>query len=149
MLQISAVEFRRRLAGLEDVSQTVETDEGMRDLAIDFVLALKDVFGDSLDRKTVWNRISNGISIAANKCGGKVDSFIAEALEFVKASPEGVVTNDKLKRVNAEIKGQPKDWQMAFIKSCLTYRTLILLEAREISNDKFLWKEFNDRRNGR
>lgn len=145
MLQISAEEFRRKLAGLQDDKVITEYENlAIRELCIDLVLVLREVFGDSLDRKTLWHRISNAITVAAHKCGGRAERFIAECLDFVKADESGVVRSEGLKKIYQEVKCKDKDWQIAFIKECLTYKNLILLEAREVASTKATRRVQND-----
>lgn len=147
MLRISAEEFRRKLAGLESTERNSDAEnQEMMKLGIDLVIVLRNVFGDSLDRKTLWHRIGNGISVAAHKCAGSAEKFIAETLDYVKADESAVVVNDKLKAVHKTVKGQSKDWQMSFIRTCLTYKNLLMLEAREIATDRFVRKEYEQGR---
>jgi hypothetical protein len=140
-VEISAEGFRRRLAGLEnpEIKKDDADKQEMREIAISLVLALREVYGSSLERKALWQRIANGLNVAKSKSGGFADRFIVEALDFVRADPNLVVGNARLIDIYKRIKGQPKDWQMLFIRECVVYRNLLLLEARaRITSDKEL-----------
>ncbi|MCL2752059.1 MAG: hypothetical protein FWE62_04810, partial [Firmicutes bacterium] len=87
MLQYTAEQFRQRLAGLESPEKRFSEEElaALRLTGVETVKAMRDVFGAALDRKTVWERVSNGITIAAAKSGGRGDKFLAAMLDYVKA----------------------------------------------------------------
>jgi len=131
-IQFSAEEFRRRLAGLEAPEARFDQPEisDMKQLAGRLVLALREVFGSALDRKTVWERIANGIPIASSKSGGKGDKFIAALLEYIKAEPNVCVGNDALILAVEEITQLSPEAQRAFIRICVEYRMLLCIDAR-------------------
>jgi len=137
MIQFSAEQFRQRLAGLESPERRFDEDEieDMKTVAVLMIRALRDVFGDSLDRKTVWERISGGIVVAAAKTGGSQfsigDKFIAALLDHVKASANAVVGSDNLKAATAAVNQMSRDGQRQFIRTCVEYRMILCLEARE------------------
>ena len=133
MQPISAEQFRQRLAGLASPEKRFTEDEleDMKGIAVRMVRALRDVFGASLDRKTVWERIANGITVAAAKSGGKTDKYLAEMLAYVKAEANQVVGSDALKAVKDTLETLTADQQRQFIRVCVEYRMLLCLEARE------------------
>lgn len=52
-------------------------------------------YGDDLERKKMWTRISNGIQASLSKSNGSVDSFVQNILVFIHAKPE-FLTKDVL-----------------------------------------------------
>jgi len=133
MLQFSAEQFRQKLASLEAPEKKFNEDEleMLKTVAVEMIKAMRDVFGGSLDRKTVWERISNGIPIAAAKSGGKGDKFLAALLDYVKAEANFVVSSDGMKRVLETVVRMTPETQRQFIRTCVEYRMLLCLEARE------------------
>ena len=130
--QISADAFRQRLAGLENPEQRftpAERDEMTAHGKL-FVLAIREVFGSTLDRITVWERTSNGIVIAAAKSGGLLRRFVAAMLDYVKAEANVVAGNETLAQFIAATDGKGEDWQRQFIRACVTDRMLLVIEAR-------------------
>jgi CO dehydrogenase/acetyl-CoA synthase gamma subunit (corrinoid Fe-S protein) len=131
--QISAKEFRIRLAALENPEQKFAEDDlqKIKIQSVQFILVLREVYGEVLDRKKVWERITNGLPVAAAKSMGKIDKFIADMLAYVHANANAVVGNDTLKALVDELKYESKEYQRLFIRYCVEYRMLIALAARE------------------
>ena len=128
----SAERFRQKLAGLES-PETRFSDAELEVLkagGVKFILALREVFGSSLDRKTIWERISNGMTIAAAKSGGKGDKFFVEMIEYVKADANAVVGNAQMIQAAADIMRMSPETQRQFIRACVEYRMLLCLQAR-------------------
>lgn len=130
--RISAEEFRRRLAGLESPERKFDEYElqAIKLEGVQFVLALREVYGQTLDRKKIWERITNGLPVAAAKSMGRIDKFIAEMLAYVHADANAVVGNPALKKIVDEINCKTKEHQRQFIRFCVEYRMLIALAAR-------------------
>lgn len=92
---LTAEEFRRQLAGLEDVRGTAAfSTEAFREHATNFVVALALAFNRrALDATTLWTRIDSAIKRGVTAAqGGDVDALISSALSHVKASPNAVVS---------------------------------------------------------
>ena len=139
MLQLSAEQFRQKLAGLEAPEKNFTEDEHamLKAVAVDMVKAMRDVFGHALDRMTVWDRISNGITVAAAKSGGRGDRFIAAMLDYIKAEPSSVVTSGVLKPVAETVCRMTPETQRQFIRTCVEFRLLLCLQAREeVQNER-------------
>ena len=133
MQKFSAEEFRRKLAGLETPETRFSPDDvnAMKQLGVQLVLALREVFGSGLDRKTLWERISNGIPLASSKSGGRGEKFLVELLDYVKSEANVVVGSEKLRLITASIMHLSPESQRQFIRICVEYRMLLCLEARE------------------
>jgi len=133
MLQISAETFRQKLAGLESPEKHFSEEE-LADLhagAVDLIKSLHGVYGATLDRKAVWERISNGIPVAAAKSGGRGEKFLAEMLDYVKAEAGMVASSDALKKATVFLLAASPEAQRQFIRICVEYRMLLCLKARE------------------
>ncbi|GHU37757.1 hypothetical protein FACS1894105_10440 [Clostridia bacterium] len=141
--QISAEKFRQRLAGLENPEQTFSNEqlEEMHKDAQNLILALREVFGDKLDRKTLWDRITHGIEVSSSKSGGKVDKFIAELLDYVKAEPNSVVRSESLGSFIKKSASFSQEYQRQFIRTCVIYRMLLVISAREAATHKTIETE--------
>jgi len=133
MVQYSAESFRRKLAGLEALETKFSNEEveKMKILGVELVKALRNVFGSSLDRMSLWNRISNGLSIAAAKSQGKVDKFFVGLLDYVRAEAHIVASNESLITISDKLLGMSPEQQRMFIRICAEYRMLLCLQARE------------------
>jgi hypothetical protein len=139
MQVINAEQFRQKLAGLESPETRFNDAEivVMKATGVEMIKALRNVFGPSLDRKTVWERISNGITIAAAKSGGKGDKFLSGMLDYVKSEANSVVGSDALKNVMEKIISMTIESQRQFIRICVEYRMLLCLQARdEVETEK-------------
>jgi hypothetical protein len=142
MQQYSAQQFREKLAGVSDPRILASNDnETMKSTGVALVMALRDVFGSSLDRKTLWERISNGMAIAARKSGGRTDRFIAALLEYVRAEANTVVGSEKLKAIVDSLLAYGENDQRAFVNTCAQYRMLLCLQAREDAQEEKRLKE--------
>ena len=133
MNQYTAEAFRQKLAGLESPEKrltTIETEK-IKNLSVKMIRALHKVFGEGLDRKTVWERISNGIIVSSAKSGGNGSKFLAELLDYVKASPGMVASNDDLKDLTIAMASGTPEVQRHFIRTCVEYRLLLCLEVRD------------------
>ena len=81
-------EFRRKLAGLDAPEfRPSMTPAVIKDTCIRFVSILADLFGDDLDRMTLWSRIDTALATSLGKVGSSddVDSFASLCLEHVRA----------------------------------------------------------------
>ena len=135
MLQtISAEVFRQRLAGLEAPETRFSEDdiEKFRQLGIRLVLVMREVFGSSIDRKTLWERIASGMQVAQAKSGGKGERFLSAMLDYVKADVNVVVGSDWLTDIRADVRSLSLEDQRQFIRTCVDYRMLLCLEARAL-----------------
>jgi len=132
-MQISMEEFRQRLARLEapEAKFGDAEIERMHKIGIRLVKALRAVYGKGLDRLTLWDRISNGIMNAGTRSQGKGGDFLANLLEFVKADINIAVGNPLLLEVHEDIKAMTPEEKRFFIRTCMSSRRLLCLEARD------------------
>lgn len=133
---LSADGFRQRLAGLEDPARKItgfDTKASEAECA-SFIAILPEVFGDELDRKTLWERIANGIATATAKCGGDLGIWFQEILAFIKAEPGKVAANDRLGLYMETLLSRPSEIRDQFIRTASTKSYLIVIKARSIWN---------------
>jgi len=103
----------------------------IKDEAVKLCLILAELFSDDLDRKTLWERIGNGLSACAAKCGGDWELLVEGLLEFVKADPGKVAANPKIELWTATMSMRPKEWKDQFIRICESKRMLLVVMARK------------------
>jgi hypothetical protein len=130
-------EFRQKTAGLTDpLKQMDEFDRSaLKDEAIRFISILPEVFSDDLDRKTLWERIGNGLLIARAKAGNDIESFINNCLDFVKAEPGKVAANENIALFISSISTRPQDWREQFLKTIERSHYLLIVKARARWNE--------------
>ena len=81
--------FRRELAGLSAPGSkgSAITPVAIKEMAIRFVTILAELFGDDLDRLTLWGRIDTALATSLARVGSSddVDLFASLCLDHVKA----------------------------------------------------------------
>lgn len=133
---LTAEEFRRKLAGMVDPRRTMPEMEldAVKDEAINFCSTLASLFGDDLDRKTLWERIGNGIVTSVAKCGGEIEVFMNEMLDYIKADPGKVAASKNMEMHIQMFATRPKEWKDAFLKIMETRHFIIVVKARTLWN---------------
>jgi hypothetical protein len=133
LVQYSADEFRRRLAGCASPEKKFDEEAlaNMQQYGISLIRAIKDVFGSGLDLKTVWERINNGLKVSAAKSAGSAAKFLASLIEYVKADVNVVVGSKRLRAAKDLLSSAPVEWQRQFINACVENRILWIIEARD------------------
>lgn len=126
-------ELRQRLACLIDpvAEKAAWFDDVARDIAIQFCASLPSVFGDSLDRMTMWDKIAAAIQSAyAKTVSGDLELFTQHVLESIKAEPARAVANEKFNAAVdalAALHGQERqDW----LQYLATHLIPVLVHAR-------------------
>lgn len=131
--ELTTEQFRQKLAGLVDPqeSQTPERRAELKDLAIKFTSCLPSMFGDDLDRKTLWNRIGTGLQSAfAKTAGDDYEFFIQQVLDHIKSEPSKAAINQYLAEVITTLgEWSPSDRQ-AWITYFHTHLIPVLVHAR-------------------
>lgn len=102
----------------------------IRDEAIKFCSILPELFSDDFDRKTLWERIGNGIVSASKKCGGDYEEFVNLILEFIKADPGKVASSDGLNMFLIGIDSRPSEWKNHFLYLMSKKYNIILVYSR-------------------
>lgn len=133
---LSAEAFRQRLAGFVDPDQVLpeEGREEIKNQAVKFCSILASLFGDDLDRKTLWERMGNGLVVCTAKCGGDWETFINEMLQYIKADAGKVAASKALALFLEEFGKQPKQNKEAFLRTIEAKHFLIIVKARALWN---------------
>lgn len=131
---IDLAEIRRKLAGLVDHSSRVpspaETEE-VKILAVRFVNILANLFGDSLDRATLWDRIDSAIATSVQKSApGDFEHFTSLCLAHIDASPSRVAACIPLLQVIEQVAVRPQDWRANLLAHMNTRRFVVIAFAR-------------------
>jgi hypothetical protein len=131
---IDTVQLRQRLAGLIDhQSQRQEWhDKVAKEIAIKFCAALPIVFGESLDRLTMWDKINAAIQAGyAKTATGDIDLFVQCVLESIQAEAAKVVACDELTdAIDLIHLNVPGDHRQDFLEYLVTHLIPILVYAR-------------------
>ena len=98
--------------------------------AIKFSSILPKLFSDDFDRKTLWERIGNGIFSSVKKCGGDYEEFINLCLEYIKADPGKVASCKELELFLDEMNTRPQEWKDGFLFIMEKKYNIILVYAR-------------------
>lgn len=131
--QLDTDRFRQRLAGLIDsqAGQAPEHREQMKELAVRFTACLPELYGDELDRKSLWDRIGSGLEAAFAKTpGDDHEAFIQHALEHIKASASRASSSAPLAHVIGELSRFDSADRQAWITYFHTHLIPILVHAR-------------------
>jgi hypothetical protein len=132
--ELTTEQFRQKLAGLIDPqSQTPQRREELKALAVQFAGCLPTMFGDNLDRKTLWDRIGTGLQSAfAKTAGDDHEFFIQQVLEHIKSEPSKASSNLQLADVIATLDEWSASDRQAWITYFHTHLIPILVHARVV-----------------
>lgn len=129
-----ATEFRQRLVGLADPTKRPTGEavaENLKQEAKGFCLVMAELFGDDLDRTTLWARIGTAIETAGAKCGQDFDRFVCLCLEHIQAEDSRAVANERYIQWISSASSRPLEWQQAFIDYLVERRIIVLVFARQ------------------
>jgi hypothetical protein len=131
---LSAQAFRQRLAGLIDPDQVLpeEDREAVKQDAVRFCSTLASLFGDDLDRKTLWERIGNGLVVCTAKCGGDWEAFVNEILQYIKADGGKVAASKPLAEFLEGFACKPRAHRDAFLRTIEAKHFVIIVKARAL-----------------
>lgn len=136
---IDTTEFRRRVAGLIDPNRktgTLET-KSIAEEAKQFCLAMCELFGASLDRMTLWDRLGSALTTAAAKCdGGDTDRFAALCLEHIKADPAAAARHEQFASWVVTLAERDDAYRQAFVRHCGSKAAIVLVHARRAWEDR-------------
>lgn len=130
---LDTVALRQALAGLIDPqAQKAEWfDETARGLAVNFCASLPRIFGESLDRLTMWDKIAAAIQSAyAKTVSGDIDLFVNHICESLKIDhAKTLACDDFTDAVMSlqELHGQQRQDWMTYLA---THLTPILVRAK-------------------
>jgi hypothetical protein len=111
---------------------TLTQRESHRLLAIEFCAALPAVFGDTLDRTTLWDRIASGIQSGyAKTVSGDLELFVQHVLEHIKAEASRVVACDRICSIQERLYDLSSDDRQAWLQYLVTHLVPTLVFARK------------------
>lgn len=123
--------FRQEIAGLLERHESDHEPADFGAAASLLCVALAEQFdSDTLDRLTLWDRISSGILTAAAKVDdGDLDRFLSLCLEHVKAAPGRAACSDAVARFMGAV-DQHQGWRIGFIKYCQSHQYAVIIHGR-------------------
>lgn len=131
---MDAAEFRRRVAGLVDPNRKptgAAESASVKDEAVLLCLAMCDLFGDTLDRKTLWDKIPAALRTAAAKCDdGDTDRFAALCLETIKADDGCAARHPGLTNWLLSMASRDGAYRQAFVQHCGGKAAIVAVHGR-------------------
>ena len=106
-------------------------DESVKMEAVRLCSIFPELFGDDLDRMTLWNRIGSAIETSVVKSNGNIEVFVNSCLEHIKATASKVATHDELNNWISVCSVKPDDWKRNFFHYVSTRFFLIIAKARQ------------------
>lgn len=131
---LTAEEFRRRLAGLIDPHDTVAAPLKVlsKENAVRFLATLPMLFGDELERMTLWDRIASGVESAAAKCApGEYEAFVSHVLRHIKAARSKSARSLRLAQVLSLLEAASDVERMAWVDLLVNQLDTLLVHARD------------------
>lgn len=125
--------FRRKIAGLEDPSRPLgaTTDKVIKDEIVRFACMLAALFGDGLDRLTLWTRIGSALATACAKVSdADTDRWATLCLEHVQAEPSRAATCEPLANLLSAWMQRPDEYRQAILNYTETRSFAVLAHAR-------------------
>lgn len=132
----NANEWRQQLAGLIDPDYSTPLDDNKaaaehKKWAIGLCLACCDLFGESLDRMTLWDRIPSGLATACVKCDdGDIDRFVDYVLSHIKAEPARAARHEDVGIMLAEASMKPTSWRQGLVRYIASHGFAIIAYSR-------------------
>lgn len=106
--------------------------------AIRFCSILASVFGEDLDRMTLWDKIGNALVSACSKSPDDIDAFINNCLISIKSDFAKVAANDSLDSIVMLFQSKPTSWHSEFINYISKHNYIILMHSRK------RWMEYKE-----
>lgn len=131
---IDTMEFRQRMAGLIDPNRkptgAAET-ASIKEEAKQLCLAMCELFGESLDRMSLWDRIGSALATAAAKCDdGDTDRFASLCLEHIKADDAAAARHEGFAAWVLTMATRDDAHRQAFARHCGGKTAIVLVHAR-------------------
>lgn len=133
LLPLDYPTFRRRLAGLVDPERKIEAVEKteVREAAVRLCSIFAHLFGESLERITLWERIGSALRTSCAKVSDDdLDRFLALCLEHIQAEDARVAACDALRQMMETFAVRPREWRFALLAYINTHRLPLLVHAR-------------------
>jgi hypothetical protein len=129
-------EFRQKIACLE-TERKIEGVENstIRNEAVRLISIMPTLFSDDLDRKTLWERIGNGIQVAIQKAQDDIELFISALLDYIKASSGDVAASEPLNQMLTSLMMRDVEFKKEFLRHISKRKFIILMLARDRWNE--------------
>lgn len=127
---LSQESFRRKLAGLEDPEQSPNHPFSHKTQAIALAVVMARVFSDTLDRKTLWERIGTGLKSAAQKRPEGGESLVSAALDHVLADPGKAAVQEDLGGLLMTVEEQTDEWNRGWSAYLVRSAVIVTVLAR-------------------
>lgn len=124
--------FRQKLAGLVDESNSVDACDviAFEAQAIDLAVAMAEVFGDQLDRVTLWSRIASGLEQSSRENPNAPLSLVNGCLMHVKADPMKTASNERVASVVATVSRCNEVWSRQWARWIINHIHVVVIKAR-------------------
>jgi hypothetical protein len=126
--------LRRRLAGLVDPNRQPGVAEGAEipETTARLCSILANLFGEELDRMTLWARIGSAFATAHAKVANDadLDRFVSLCLEHVAADSGRTAACEPLLQLIETFAARPPEWRHAFLSYIETRRYAVLVRGR-------------------
>lgn len=127
-------EFRRRLARLNDPDKPIggsAVTQDIKDYVSRLCSILASLFGEELDRMTLWSRIASGLAVGVAKVtDGNLDRFISLCLEHVSADTARAAACEPLLQTLEVANSRPDEWRQAVLHYISTHSYSVIVHGR-------------------
>lgn len=135
---LNTEQLRQLLAGLIDPQdeKTEWYSQYAKPVAVEFCAALPQVFSESLDRMTMWDKIAAAIQSAyAKTVSGDIDLFVQHVLESIKADASKAISNEKMVHAIESLQMLPEHERQDWLSYLVTHLIPVLVAARKAHKD--------------
>jgi Tfp pilus assembly protein PilP len=92
---------------------------------------LASLFGDSLERVTLWTKIDAALVAACAKVAdADLDRFVSLCLETVRAEPARAAASEPLFQMVTTFAARPPEWRHAFVEHVRHRRFAVVAHGR-------------------
>jgi hypothetical protein len=94
-------------------------------------LILCELFGDGLDRTTLWDKIAAALTTASAKCDdGDTDRFVSLCLETVQADPAHAARLPEFLQWVEAMETRDEAYRQAFVRHCGAMAAVVVAHGR-------------------
>lgn len=130
--QLEPAQFRQKIAGLVDPERQTTGSEAysISEEAVRFATILASLFGDDLDRLTLWDRISSALITAYRKSPDDLEVFVNHCLEHIKAEHSRVAASEPLSTFLATMESRDQSVKKSFLSHIERRYFILIVKAR-------------------
>lgn len=129
---LSPAEVRQKLAGLlDDQSSSESLIAAYMEQAVAFCAALPQVYGSTLDRMKLWEKIESAIRAAyAKTVSGDIDLFVQSVLESLQADVSVAVGSERFGAAYASLVEMDREQGQQWMRFMVSRLIPVLVHAR-------------------